>query len=136
VALIWKPHYTTGVKTLDRQHQKIFDLVNRLGELVTAGNPDPDVLDKLFMDMDLHIRTHFTQEERCMARRHCPMAERNKQEHDEFLTFYEQFLSDYRNTRSLKALKTFHRKAEWWLLEHVCFIDIHLRSCVQKTQQS
>lgn len=131
MTLTWKPNYTTGDGTLDEQHRRLFDLFNRLEALIGNGVYDgPDV--RAVMDLiGAELREHFRCEEGCMSRRRCPMADKNKQEHDRFLAMYQRFESGHAGNPSPDALTTFHREAEWWLLEHVCFVDIHLRSCAK-----
>lgn len=130
MALIWKPNYTTGVKELDEQHRQIIDQLNRLEALIERGISKGPEVDALLAEMGSHVNEHFICEEDCMERHQCPMAEKNKQEHDQFLGLYRDFRADFGKSRSSQTLETFHRAAEQWLLEHVCFVDIHLRSCV------
>jgi hemerythrin len=130
MTLTWKDGYTTGVPELDEQHRQIFDLVNGLGRLIERGACDSPEVDALLEGLGEDVQRHFTMEEGCMSRHHCPMAQKNKQEHAQLLRLYLDFLSAFNAEKSLDALAGFHRAAEGWLLEHICFVDIHLRSCV------
>jgi hemerythrin len=130
MALIWKEGYTTGVSGLDEQHRAIFSLLNRLGELIEQGIYDSAEVDALLREVGADVQRHFTMEEGCMMRHRCPVAQKNKQEHDQLLRIYRDFLSGFNKCKTLSALAGFHQSAEGWLLEHICFVDIHLRSCV------
>jgi hemerythrin-like metal-binding protein len=129
VTLTWKPNYTTGVASLDKQHRHLFDLFNRLEMAIGQGDYDSPCVQTILDEMGADLREHFECEERCMSRRRCPMADKNKQEHDRLLAIFRQFLADFSSGKTPAALENFHREAEWWLLEHVCFVDIHLRAC-------
>ncbi len=132
MVLHWKDGYTTGVPELDEQHRGIFALVNELGELIERGIYDSAEVDGLLETMGADIQKHFTQEEGCMLRHDCPMAQKNKEEHEQLLGIYLDFLSAFGDRKALAGLAGFHLAAGGWLLEHICFVDIHLRSCLGK----
>jgi len=128
-ALTWKPWYTTRDSVLDEQHRTIFELMNELGALVQAGRYDDAEVDALLRQMDVQVDEHFVLEEGCMAKQACPMAQKNKEEHSQFLDIINTFKTEFRKTKSLATLQAFHETASYWILAHVCFVDIHLRSC-------
>ncbi len=132
MTLTWKDGYTTGVAELDEQHRQIFELVNALGVLIERGIYDSPEVENRLAALGDEIRQHFTLEEGCMARHACPMARKNKDEHEQLERAFLDFLSEFSEAKSLALLEGFHRSAEGWLLEHICFVDIHLRSCVNK----
>jgi hemerythrin len=130
VTLTWKEGYSMGVSVLDEQHRQIFACVNELGGLIERGIYDSPEVDALLEAMGADVQKHFCDEEACMAQHRCPMAQKNKQEHGELLRTYLDFRSGFSETKSLTSLAKFHRAAEGWMLEHICFVDIHLRSCL------
>ena len=131
MTLIWKPGYTTGVPELDEQHRQVFDMLNELETMIARGVHDGPELDIFLERLGTHVSDHFSQEECCMERAHCRMAEKNKQEHEQFLSQYVDFHSRFSQGKSMAVLSEFHASAESWLHEHVAFVDIHLRTCVQ-----
>lgn len=131
MTLFWKPWYTTRDAVLDEQHRTIFELMNDLGALVEAGRYDCAELETLLKALDVQVDEHFVLEEGCMAKHGCPMAQKNKEEHNQFLHHFESFKKSYGKKKSLEALKVFHEYASSWMHEHVCFVDIHLRSCIR-----
>ncbi len=127
MTLIWKQGYTTGVEKLDDQHRHIFELLNTLEDLVDRRtSQDAPLLDHLEA-IEAHVKQHFGDEECCMRKAHCPMAEKNRQEHAYFLEHFAKHMARYRKEPSLKIARELHRFAESWLHEHVAFLDIHLR---------
>lgn len=129
MTLIWKSGYTTGVPEMDEQHQKVFGLLNELEEMVARGEYDSPKVDAHLNKLGTHITRHFSDEECCMERAHCPMALKNKQEHEEFLNQFVDLTSRFSRDKSLAMLGELHKTAENWLHEHIAFVDIHLRSC-------
>ncbi len=128
--LEWKVGYTTGVTELDDQHRHLFSLFNDLGRLIDQGVYDSPEVDALLESLGTVVQQHFAHEEGCMSRRCCPMAEKNKQEHDQFLQLYLDFQRAFSMEKSLDSLADFHQTAGSTLMEHICFVDIHLRNCV------
>jgi len=105
-------------------------LINGLGELIERGIYDSPEAESLLAVLGDEIGQHFTLEEGCMLRHACPMAQKNKEEHEQLERGYLDFISGFSETKSLESLSAFHRSAEGWLLEHICFVDIHLWSCL------
>lgn len=129
MTLIWKPGYSTGVPELDEQHREVFAMLNDLEDMIAKGVHDGPELDKHLKKLGTHVSRHFSQEECCMERGHCPMALKNKQEHEQFLNKYVDFISQFSKSKTLSVLSEFHTSAESWLHEHIAYVDIHLRTC-------
>ena len=80
--LVWKDEYSVGVKELDKQHEKLLDLINRLYE----ENPDKS-LDDCFWHLNTMIKyaeLHFTTEENLMEKYGYEGLEIQQNEHDSF----------------------------------------------------
>ncbi len=131
VTLTWKPIYSTGDESLDEQHRRLFDRFNRLETLMESGTRDSPAVHAIVDEIGTDLRAHFECEESCMSRHRCPMADKNKQEHDQLLALYQRFEAGFSMQKSPAALADFHRDAQGWLLEHICFVDVHLRRCLK-----
>lgn len=129
MTLIWKAGYSTGVSKLDEQHKRVFQMLNALEDMIHQGLYDSPEVDAYLARLGSHVTRHFSEEEGCMDRAHCPMALKNKQEHEKFLTRFVEFTSAFNRNKSLALLSQFHAEAESWIHEHVAFLDIHLRAC-------
>lgn len=131
MTLIWKSGYTTGVPEMDAQHQRAFDQLNELESLIEQGRYVGDEIADHVKAIFAHAERHFSDEECCMDKAHCPMALKNREEHAYFLEAFRQHMSAYEKAPSQATLSELHGFAEQWLHEHIAFVDIHLRSCVQ-----
>lgn len=80
----WIPHFTTGNATLDRQHQQLLAQCNALadclGEVGTANDQFPGILEKLMAS----VRTHFATEHDLLTRHDYPMLDEHEHEGEEF----------------------------------------------------
>jgi len=59
----WGIHFYTGLEEVDRQHQRLIALANRLSEVADG---QPEVLDQAFGELRDYARDHFSLEERMM----------------------------------------------------------------------
>jgi two-component system NtrC family sensor kinase len=60
----WSVSYYTGLPEVDRQHEALFGLVNRLYD---ARGHRAELLDQAFADLRDYVREHFSLEEALMA---------------------------------------------------------------------
>jgi len=127
MTLIWKPGYTTGVKKLDEQHRRMFTGLNGLEEMIAKKTCEGPEVSRLIGSLDKEIGRHFCDEERCMKRSKCPMAEKNEQEHAQYREVHEKFVADFTKKPTVALMRKYHRFAEDWIHQHVAFVDIHLR---------
>jgi diguanylate cyclase (GGDEF)-like protein/hemerythrin-like metal-binding protein len=64
---VWDRHFTTGLDSVDEQHHRLVDLVNRLGESMVEGRDDGESLARVFEQLAEYADFHFADEERLMA---------------------------------------------------------------------
>lgn len=80
---------------IDRQHQKLFAIVNELHESVTAG-AERSALARIFDELIDYTIYHFQTEERYFAELDYPDAATHKREHDDLtrqvVKLHEQFV--------------------------------------------
>lgn len=60
----WGLDYYTGLPEVDRQHEELFVLINRLHD---ATNDRGTIVDQAFEDLRDYVREHFAIEEKLMA---------------------------------------------------------------------
>lgn len=87
-AFVWDRHFDTGLETVDEQHHRLVDLINRLGEsLVDGESGSGDALEKVFGELADYANYHFAEEERLMdkARLDPQHTERHRSSHRRFI---------------------------------------------------
>ena len=124
--LTWTEAISTGVDTIDKEHQMLFGKFNELEEVLSSRSLDKagEILGFLWFYSDLH----FTEEEREMEAKHCPLAEINKREHDIFRRQFGECYEEWQNgNESIFFFKTIYFEMEKWLLTHVTEVDSHMQ---------
>jgi hemerythrin len=132
VAVHWNEQYEVGDTRVDSQHKNLFEYVNRLEGIIERGKSgqklDLTELENLVVFLDMYVNTHFAYEELCMNLRKCPAALQNKDAHNGFLEFWQNFQRE--NALSNVNLSTLEHLLETlttWLTNHICKIDVQLR---------
>ena len=124
---------STGFADIDEQHK---ELITRLGTLLDgmhAGRGQAELLPLLDFLADYTVE-HFSNEEGCMARVHCPLAAANKAAHTRFLGTVASFRRRLEREGATVALVLqAQRELADWVRTHIVRTDVHLRSCVAPT---
>lgn len=82
MALIkWDPKYSVNIAEIDKQHQKIMDLINQLHDAMLVGK-SKDVVGKVLGELVQYTVHHFGTEERLFAKHGYPDRVTHKVEHD------------------------------------------------------
>lgn len=127
--LEWNDNYSSGLDNIDGQHKYLFQAINDLGESINKNKGIDELMEILTLLVD-YTGIHFKFVESCMNRFKCPVADKNKVEHDKFLTVIQRFQKDLRLKEPDKEmLYKVHNTAVNWIKNHIMRIDTHLRSC-------
>ena len=90
----WNDSYSIGIASIDVQHRKIVDLLNRLHVAMHEGH-GKDVLGSIFEELIAYTKTHFATEERYFSAFKYPDAAAHVAEHtaltSKALTLREDF---------------------------------------------
>jgi len=120
---------STGVESVDSQHQLLIQRINELHAACLAGTAKDDLLNMLAYLGD-YAQSHFKHEESIMEQHHCPVRGKNKAAHVQFLKDYESLVEivkrDGPTTSAVLQLKGMLGN---WLQNHICSVDTHLRGC-------
>ncbi|OQX07048.1 MAG: hypothetical protein BWK80_50035 [Desulfobacteraceae bacterium IS3] len=118
----WSDHYSVGIGDMDKHHQKLFDLLNRLHDAMIqgkAGNIITDIVDELIS----YTKYHFGEEEKLMARIKYSGLNEHKKAHQKFIVS----VADYKNLAN-KGLTAFLSSGvsaflSDWLRNHIGVMD-------------
>jgi hemerythrin len=128
----WSDKYAIGVERIDEDHKMIFKMAEDFRAALDEGKGST-VYSVMLDSLRIYCRGHFGFEEQCMNEYRCPVAQKNKAAHVEFLEilsgFQERYsVSGYDRADARKLVDT----VDQWLDNHICRIDIHLKRCVNK----
>jgi len=130
MAVHWTEDYATGDPEIDAQHKQLFQYIADLEQHLNAQDVSERYLAQFLDYLGLYTRTHFCYEEICMRRRKCPVAEKNKEQHEKLLQAYQRFRARFEEEgASRELLEQLHDFLLSWLKNHILRIDTHLRNC-------
>ena len=119
--LTWKDSYSVGVKELDAQHQKIFELINRLYSAIVDMKEKyiiESVVDELIKYADLH----FSTEEKYFDLYDYPEKNRHKEKHKEYVDRVNYFRKEVAVKDGSMSREILDFLEDWWNL-HVMSVD-------------
>lgn len=122
----WEPEYSIGHAEIDRQHQAIITIMNRLYGLLKDKTAERYAeVEQLFDDLANYVSTHFAYEEELMRRAGYP-AEKiadHKLAHNELLAVVQQLMAAHQegDAQALANLLPFLYGN--WLIDHICETD-------------
>ena len=129
--LYWRDEMTTGIVELDAQHKYLIDTFNDLGHSIT-GRYDAEDINKVLKMMKFFVEMHFSKEEECMERYHCPFAEKNVKAHAVFTQKLRGYQKEFEQTGgSLELAIKIHQELTDWIVNHILAVDTKLLGCSQ-----
>jgi len=112
--IIWKPEYSVGVVRLDRQHQIIIDVINKLiakPRLFVTSATIAEVLTEL----NSYVSEHFLLEEQLLADNGYPDLIDHSEKHTEYGERIAQFyLKSVEKNKNLPE-ELLSYLGEWWI---------------------
>ncbi len=138
--LVWNENFATGHKTLDKQHQVLFENVNRLESLLDQTNlnlQETEFILSLVNYLESYAQDHFKLEEQCMESYRCPMHSKNLDAHRQFLLAVVDYKKKFQASgfRS-EVMRELHQFMQNWLQQHIMRIDVQLKSCIPVPRSS
>ncbi|MDZ7735143.1 MAG: hemerythrin family protein [Gammaproteobacteria bacterium] len=82
--LEWRPEFSTGIKSVDHEHQELIGLINDTLESIRAHD-SADNIQASLSEIYVHISSHFALEERIMRKRKYDRYQQHKAEHEKLL---------------------------------------------------
>ncbi len=122
----WSDEYNLGIKGIDFQHKKLFDLVNRLYDLDDSSSKED--LRVILYEFSDYVKTHFSDEEAYMESINYPELEKHKLIHQHIV---ETLINLINKPATLAVVKTKMRVvAKRVLIEHIIDEDMKIREFV------
>jgi hemerythrin-like metal-binding protein len=108
----WSESFSVKNTTIDEQHKKLIDLVNKLHEAMAAGH-GRDILSSVLDDMIDYTDYHFQTEEKAFEKFGYDKAEIHKAQHREFVTKIKDLKSKYKEGGFLLTIETLQYLVNW-----------------------
>ncbi len=81
---VWSEKYATGIDTIDAQHRRLFQAINRMEEAYLAGTEEAEAQESLAF-LARYTLEHFETEEALMRNIGYPMLEFHQKEHADLM---------------------------------------------------
>ena len=124
--IVWKPEYSVGVERLDRQHQRIIAVINKLIAkpriLMTSGT-----IGDVLAELNGYVSEHFLLEEQLLEEHRYPALIEHSRNHTE----YGERIADF-CLRTVEKDKNVPEEllsylGEWWI-GHILHEDMKYKS--------
>ncbi len=115
--LEWSDALKVNVAVIDRQHQRLVQMINDLNDAMKKGK-GKDILGKILEEMVRYAMTHFSTEETYFDRYQYPEASKHRAEHAAFVDKVKQFKSDYEHNRVGLSIEILNFLSDW-LVKHI-----------------
>lgn len=125
-ALEWSPAIAVGVDIIDKQHQELFTLVNKLVAAFSSGKSKEEIGNALKFLQD-YVVDHFGMEEKYMLTHKYHGYDAHKAQHTKFIDEFLGMKKTYETEgASLKLAMEVQRRVGDWLLTHIKRTDKEL----------
>jgi hemerythrin len=126
----WEDKYTVGVKELDDQHKKLFELVSAFYDRIHERNT-ARAMSEVLVGLIAYTTTHFTTEENYLRRYGYTLYERHLTQHAKFVDTVKDFQSRIEKSELLIPIEVadFLKK---WLSGHILGEDQRYASFLKK----
>jgi hemerythrin len=113
----WNEKYSVAIKSIDNQHKKLFEIINKLHGAMIAGQSKA-ILKKVIVELSDYATDHFSTEENLMKNYSYPEYIIHKSEHDKFILKLVELKNKLGKSSTLTAVDmlTFLKN---WLIQHV-----------------
>jgi hemerythrin len=115
--LIWKEEYSVGIESIDKDHKKLLQLINRLqtSSIYQTGEAfDQEALKELIE----YTKFHFAREEKMMEENGYPEFAAHKQQHINMTDQVVKKIKDYEADQE-KTIDDLLEYLQKWLINHI-----------------
>lgn len=120
----WMKKYEVNVESIDTQHKKLVELLNKLAEEMSQGKGS-DVLNAIFNELADYTIYHFSDEEKYFDQINYPLSDEHKEKHRLFIEQLSGFRADFEIKKIGVSIEVM-RFLKDWLIEHISKTDMGL----------
>jgi hemerythrin-like metal-binding protein len=129
----WTDDLAVGNQFIDHDHQKLFDMVNRLHALMQEGKAK-EVIGKVLNNLITYTREHFKREEELMQKMRYNDYFDHKQEHEKLLKEVLDLQTKFETGSATLSIQVLHFLRDW-LMNHIGQSDKALAAAAQGVLQ-
>ena len=121
----WTSKMSVGIATIDKEHQGLFDIMNRLHDGMLTGHAK-DLLGKILDELAGYTRTHFGNEEALLRKHGYPDLAAHIRLHQGFTTKVDDLGSKLKSGAPALAIPALDFLREW-LVKHIQGVDFQYK---------
>ncbi len=118
--MIWEDRYSVD-PTMDLEHRKFFEMLNRLHEAMQSGS-GRQLYDKILLELASYTRSHFRSEEAMLARRGYPELPGHQQLHRRFTARVQELENKLAAGERVLSIELLEFLRDW-LSDHILGAD-------------
>lgn len=111
--IIWDETFSVGVKEIDKQHQKLFEIINRLGSSMNAPTNTEKVSDIIKELLDYSVY-HFLTEENYFKEFNYENKEKHTKSHNFYKGKVDYFINDFQEKNRYLPFEIIDFLIAWW----------------------
>lgn len=119
----WNDNYALGIPEIDYQHQKFFDIYDKIQDIIANEKcMDNSMRKKIVEELKDYLKTHFYTEENLMIKAGYENVEEHVKQHEFFIRKIDEFMMSiqYQKQMLLTEMLVFIKK---WFLTHIMQTD-------------
>ncbi len=123
----WDKSFSVGHPDMDRQHQRLFDLVNQFYDALQLGRSQ-DVITQTLRELVSYVDVHFSQEEALMQEMSYPALAAHQTKHQRLVAHVQKLFEDFQAGRPVNPLNLANFLKDW-LVNHIQKEDKQYGQC-------
>lgn len=125
--LIWSESFRIGIDALDKDHQVLITLLNR----VTHHYIDHEDIDDIIRELQDYADYHFAREEAIMKACECPDFNTHQHQHKVLKDDLDDLILAWQKTRNRKTVQGLQSFLRNWLSDHILYSDVKIRRYIK-----
>ena len=113
----WDESYRTGHRLVDKQHEKLFGIVNNLHDSIVAGT-GKEILEPTLRELAKYTIDHFRDEEALMVSINYPMLPPHKAKHEALTRQVTELMGKFQEGKLVLSITLSSFLADW-LRHHI-----------------
>lgn len=124
----WDQSFSVGVKLIDLQHQKLFEILNNVEETLKRDSQNFAALEDIIHDLQTYVEFHFSEEQNYFDKFHYEETVPHEAQHVYYINKIREFHDscDKQEEGLSQRMLDF---IEAWIKEHINHADKKYRKC-------
>lgn len=114
--IVWEEKLNIGIDIIDKQHQKLAGIINKLHAAVSTGRRDAKFIPEIIAEMVSYTVEHFQTEEKLQIGTRYPGLEQHRLQHKDFVLAAANLQKDFKN--GVVSLSPVLEFVKGWFIEH------------------